>query len=240
MSVSRDTQNLHDVPKLVIAGSGVTVDRTAGKNASQVCGWQDRPPHVPRLRSFFLSAARQDRLSHRRQQRLFQSSQCLPVPHTTVLLSRVRSSVLLWIKGNFDHRVIPLTVTPDCTHLHPFHPVTFTRTTHAAPQLSLLHPDSTADKSEQMYPHTLTITLLLIRRQEQVTLWGGLFGLLALIAAIVFCRRSDTSFDLCAICTCSCFRCRSNKIASSHDAARNLRPDFSHQNGHPVSKETIF
>ena len=74
-----------------------------------------------------------------------------------------------------------------------------------------------------------------VSREEQVTLWGGLFGLLALIAAVVFCRRSETSFDLCAICTCSCFRNRSNKIAALPEKQRYGHDD---QHGNSIAHET--
>lgn len=57
-------------------------------------------------------------------------------------------------------------------------------------------------------------------RREQVTLWGGLFGILGVIATIVFCRRRDNSCDLGTFCSLlCCFLCTrpSNKISVATD-----------------------
>lgn len=40
--------------------------------------------------------------------------------------------------------------------------------------------------------------------QEQITLWGGLLAILALISAIVFCRRKDFSLDFTKLLSFGC------------------------------------
>lgn len=76
-----------------------------------------------------------------------------------------------------------------------------------------------------LFANNMLCLCVWVYREEQVTLWGGLFGLLAVIAVVVFCRRSEQSLDLCAILSCSCLRNRSNKIAA-------VPPPDKHRFGH--------
>lgn len=56
-----------------------------------------------------------------------------------------------------------------------------------------------------------------------MTLWGGLFGILGLIAALVFCRRKDLTCDLSKICSCQCLKISSRESSRSSSAASNSK-----------------
>ena len=79
------------------------------------------------------------------------------------------------------------------------------------------------------FSSTTYMSFLWNNRQEQVTLWGGLFGILGVLAAIIFCRRRDQqSCDVCAIC-CFCCVKPSNKIQDvNHDKSNLINNSISH------------